>query len=451
MICRDRPTIAADSADISFRTPPQTGDRLPWTVCIALCLFMLSAIRFVNRDPLGRDVGWQGEMQFACVTLAAVLSGGVIWRRKQVFKPDAYLLFMAVFACLSLASAARSYWPPLSASKSVAFLAVVYTASGSCARIGSRNVLKVMYFALLATICCGLVLAAAGVYPLFDLDDYSGRTRFSLFVLHPGVVADFTAFAVLTGRLLPRKPPAWLQAVLVIMNILTSAKGATIGLLVSLVVSVAPWRRVTVGRLVAGAVLACVAVVVGFVALQTVDSSVMSEGPLATLYGSNLKDEILTVNGRVELWKTVVPLFQSCTLLGFGLDGAREVLLDAFDWSGNSHNAVFELILAAGLPGALLFLSGWGIALGRAAKLAPGWRSKVLAVHVYLLITSIASPIWTTSQYISVFFLAVINAAGRELQTVPESEAETAWTQVLPPSPSRSELNSVPYATPTRP
>lgn len=401
--------------------PLDLRDR-PWTVHLSIWFFMLSAIRFVNRDALGRDVGWQGFLQFGCVMLGALLCGGILWRRKEVMRIDAYLFTMAGFTCFALASASRSYWPPLSVIKALAFLAVVYTAAGSAARIGSQKILRSMYFALLATICVGLVLGAAGVFPFFEMDDYSGRTRFSLFVLHPGVVADFTAFAVLTGRLLPRKPPIWLEIILVAMNVLTSAKGATIGLLAALFVSVAPWKGLNVRRLAAGALALSVILAVLLIAINTTDIAAVSDGPIQTLYGNNLKEEVFTVNGRVELWKTVIPLIENSLGLGFGLDGAREVLLDAFDWSGNSHNAVLEVMLAAGLPGALLFLTGWAIALGRAARLSPEWRHRVMAVHVYLIITSFASPIWTTSQYISVFFLTLMNATARELLAPPEPD-----------------------------
>jgi hypothetical protein len=448
MITLRRWSAIRNRAVIASGVGPLPDAAAPWSVRISLFLFMLSTIRFVNRDALGRDVGWQGFLQFGCVMLSALLCGGIMWRAKQIFKPDAYFLAMLGFSCFTLVSASRSYWTPLSVSKTVTFLGVIFAAAGSCARTGSRNVMKIMYIAVLATLCLGLILAAIGVYPLFDLDEYSGRTRFSVFVLHPGVVADLTAFAVLTGRLLPRKPPAWLQATLVILSILTSAKGATIGLLVGLVVSAAPWRKVTIGRLAGAAVCVCLALVLGMVVMNTMDDRVLSDGPLATLYGGNIKEEILTVNGRVELWKTVVPLLDSTVLLGFGLDGAREILLGAFDWSGNSHNAVLELILAAGMPGALLFVLGWGIAIWRATKLPPGWRSKVLAVHVYLIITSIASPIWTTSQYISVFYLTVINATSRESFTAPAWGRWSARMRLFWSNPERPRLWASPDAPP---
>jgi hypothetical protein len=449
MISKAPPEVAPA---VSLTMTPRFGRAVPWTVSISLGLFMLSTIRFVNRDALGRDVGWQGFLQFACVALAPMLCGGIIWMRKQVLKPDAFLLAMLGFSLCTLASAGRSYWPPLSAVKSFAFFAVVFTAAGSCARIGSRCVLKIMYVAVLATVCFGLLLAAAGLYPLFDLDDYSGRTRFSLFVLHPGVVADFGAFAVLVGRMLPRKPPTWLQVCLVGMVILTSAKGATIGLLVSLVVSVAPWRRVTPGRLAVIAACLCIAIVLGCVALYTIDAASLSDGPLATLYGNNLKDETLTINGRVELWKTVVPLLSSALGLGFGLDGSRETLLDAFEWSGNSHNAILELILAAGLPGALLFLLGWGIAISRSVSLPPGdWRCRVIAVHVYLIITSFAAPIWTTSQYISVFFLTILNATGREGLVALRGDTQGPKTRTVWRNSVQSQSQANPYEQPAKP
>ena len=190
------------------------------------------------------------------------------------------------------------------------------------------------------------------------------------------------------------------------------------------------------------------ALVLGMIVMNTMDDRVLSDGPLATLYGGNIKEEILTVNGRVELWKTVVPLLDSTVLLGFGLDGAREILLGAFDWSGNSHNAVLELILAAGMPGALLFVLGWGIAIWRATKLPPGWRSKVLAVHVYLIITSIASPIWTTSQYISVFYLTVINATSRESFTAPAWGRWSARMRLFWSNSERPRLWASPDAPP---
>jgi O-antigen ligase len=355
-------------------------------------------------------------VQFFSALLAAVLTSDVLWRRRTIPKFDGFDAAMLGFACLTLLSSIRSFWPLLSAAKTCAFLSVFLAAAFSCARVGAQNVFRLLYISIIALLCLGLILGSLGVFPLFSADDYSGRTRFSMFALHPGVIADLCAYCILMSRFFPRKPPLLLTAVLLVMNVLTSAKTSIIALTVAWIVSAALWQRITLRGLAIGILGFTGAILSGWIVLNNLDPRWLSDGPLATLYGTNLTEEVTTVNGRVDLWKSTAPLAYSSLVLGHGFDGVREALMGKFEWAGNSHNSILELVLAAGVPGACLYLVAWGLAIRRATHARDPHRTRVLGIHVYFLVTSISAPIWTTSQFVALFVLTVLNAAAREYQ-----------------------------------
>ena len=77
------------------------------------------------------------------------------------------------------------------------------------------------------------------------------------------------------------------------------------------------------------------------------------------VYGTHVAGEVGNLDGRLALWTASLNLLQNAQALGYGFEGAREVMLSVASWSGNSHNGYLELALSAGLVGFVCFL--WGL------------------------------------------------------------------------------------------
>ena len=111
-----------------------------------------------------------------------------------------------VFAATALLSSVFSYWPVLSLIKGGMLVAILFVAIALCATRPAEEVLGYFYWSALVIIAAGMCLKFAYHEPLFDIDEYSGRARLTVFALHPGSLADLSALTILIGRLMPRRP-----------------------------------------------------------------------------------------------------------------------------------------------------------------------------------------------------------------------------------------------------
>lgn len=66
-------------------------------------------------------------------------------------------------------------------------------------------------------------------------------------------------------------------------------------------------------------------------------------------------EEIVSLTGRTDLWRSALDLSDAQPFVGYGLHGARTELLATFRWAGTAHNAWIEAALAGGGLGVGLF------------------------------------------------------------------------------------------------
>ena len=121
-------------------------------------------------------------------------------------------------------------------------------------------------------------------------------------------------------------------------------------------------------------------------------------------------EEIVTLNGRTDVWAESLPLVPGHPLFGYGMEGVRAALLRELEWAGHAHNAYLELLFAAGLPGLLTFLVAWGMAAATALRTTPGTRATVIGIYVYMFICGWTDPNLTLMQYLPVFLIVCIDA-----------------------------------------
>ena len=198
-------------------------------------LYAVSLVKFFLRDPLGADVGPQGPIELALLIMAGFTLLTTFHRRtwKLLVAPSAKA-FMA-FGALAALSSAFSYYPLLSFVKGLSFLLVCGIAVVAVSAFGSAQVIKYLYYSILIVLLAGLVLKFAGGGPLMAIDEYSGRARFTMFALHPAMLADLCAVTLLLSSfLMSKRPPLYFPAFLFAINIAAGSRAGSALLVVVL-------------------------------------------------------------------------------------------------------------------------------------------------------------------------------------------------------------------------
>ena len=136
--------------------------------------------------------------------------------------------------------------------------------------------------------------------------------------------------------------------------------------------------------------------------------------PFEQFYGDKVTlEEIATLNGRTNVWAESESMIPGTFLFGYGVEGARAAILREFEWAGHAHNAYLEVLFAGGMPGLIAFLLGWGAAVFKIARTDTPLRPYVLSLHVYMFICGLTDPNITLLQFLPLFLIVCVEAAGR--------------------------------------
>ncbi len=392
-----------------FRKPTQGPAFM--TLLLAMFLYAVSLIKFFVRDPLSLRTGLQGPIEIGLVILAALVLA-VVFRQRYwnfLWTPSA-VAFMA-FGAMATLSSVYSYYPLLSFLKGLSFLLVCGIAVVASSAFGPKNVITSLYRSLMIILAIGLIAKVAGGGPLLSIDDYSGRARFTLFAWHPGTLADLCALTLLTGLLLPKRPPLYCQIFLFAINVATASRASS-ALLVIILVSI----RLATVRLSPRFLFLCCCF--GSVLTLAMLVMIQKQGQPAemitigqSLHGDKLAEDLITFSGRKEVWSAAEPLVSHSLFLGYGLDGSRDVLINNTTWgAGNAHNSLLDLILAAGFPAMLVFFAGWATAVKSAWQWRMFTRIGVLEAYTYIAAFGIFSPNLTYLQGLSSFLILTMDA-----------------------------------------
>ena len=422
--------MRAAEASAGAVVPPH---RQAMVALAATLLYVASTTKYQARDPLSTQAGIQAVLEIGLVMGALGLSALITRPRTLVRHLTPTVIGFILFAVFAMLSSAFSFWPPLSLIKASLLVATVLTAAMLCAARPPKEVVTAVYWAVIALIVVGTMVKFASAQPLFDTDEYSGRARFTLFALHWGSLADFVAYTFLLGRLLPRRPPAICQALLVVVNLAAGARASTIALLL---VALFEWgwrQRVSMTALTVGSFSVAAAALVAFLwvngALPTPNV------PYERLYGDKVTvDEIVTLNNRTALWAESFRLVPGTLLFGYGLEGMRAVLLQEFEWAGHSHNAYLELLFAGGLAGLVSFLGAWGSAVRAGWRATSETRLSIIGLHVYMFICGLTDPNLTLLMFFPMFVIVCLDAVARAdiAASVADKGYRTAMAGFLP-------------------
>jgi O-antigen ligase len=397
---------------------PASDEARPWSepgamlAAAAMTAYVVSTIKFVNRDPLSTTTGIQALIEVAAVAVSVVLAAIPLVRSRSFPKLSAPAVGFAVFAATALLSSVFSYWPVLSLIKGGMLVAILFIGIALCATRPPEEVLGYFYWSAWFIIAAGVCLKLASHEPLFDADEYSGRIRFTVFALHWGSLADLSALTILVGRLIPRRPHWSVQLFLLIVNAATCARWSTASLILVIIASSLWATRISLKAMSLAMLGAATAALAAWIVLTA--QIPVGRIPFERFYGDKVTlEEIATLNGRTGVWAESESLIPGTFLFGYGVEGARAAILREFEWAGHAHNAYLEVLFAGGLPGLIAFLLGWGAAVVKSARTDTPLRPHVLSLHVYMFICGLTDPNITLLQFLPVFLIVCVDAAGR--------------------------------------
>lgn len=376
-----------DDAGIETRLERQRR----WLIWAAGFLYTLSLHKYVVRDAHATGSGIQGILEFGFTISAALCTFLALRGVKRRFPPSGAMLCFVIFGIFALASSWRSFSPPLSLAKGILFFAVLgmgYLA-GQAGYL--KRLLQSIYWTYAATLVVGILvgLALPSRFPLWETDEYTLRSRFSVFGTFPGTMGETAAYLILLAPLIFNRPHWISRGLLLVVNFLAGGKTSTVLLLVMLLVEyLLKIRQARSWRVVALAV--AVTCGVGFLAYLSVAKDIAPAAVvgnrLTGVYGNDVAAEATSLDGRLGLWEGSFSAMVASPALGFGVDGARDVFLKLAFWAGSAHNGFLDLGLDGGVIALFFFVMGLFMVFRACTLAAPNVRSQLLIVFVNMFV-----------------------------------------------------------------
>ena len=340
---------------------------------------------------------------FLCVFLAS-------WRHRKTYSPSLAMIALTIVGVLALASSWRSSIPTVSFVQGVLCLVVLATCyllsqSGLDARY-FRSVYRSYVFLLALGLVANLLLPHT--YPLWTIDEYSGRTTFSVFHTFFGVMGEDAALMVLLAPLVFDKP-LWISGTfLLAMNLLAGEKAPTIVLLVLLAIrfifSLRKWRSWRTVGIIFG--LSCLVSLAVYSSVNSASSPPILSTPMKALYGGRVSQNAASLDGRLDLWKRAIELFPTVPVLGYGFDGDRDLMLQVAKWSGSAHNSYLEVALSSGLLGVVFFAIAAASILSSCLRAPIALRLPLVSLLTFLGTQGIVGILFYNPSFIGLLLLA---------------------------------------------
>lgn len=391
---RLRKTVAALPQSLSERPASVAEERTPRLISVAAFLYAFSMHKFAVRNGLSSDTGIQGIIEltgmvgaFVCVLIAT--SG----RKRKYGFSYTYTCF-AILGVFALCSSWRSFYPALSVVKGIIFLAVITTGYLVNQSGMGRQYFRALYSWYVISLIVGLItgILLPNLYPLFSIDEYSGRTTMQVFDTFFLVIGEEAALFLLLAPIIRGRIGVLSQVFLFGINILAGGKVSTALLSTMLLLRFFTGvRRVRSWYAISVVATLIVAALVGTYAFlhHGVDLSAFTESA-QSIYGTKVGVEAKGLDGRLGLWLGALHLLENVPLLGYGFEGFRDLLLQIAIWSGSSHNGYLEMALASGWIGFTAFISGVAATVYASFRVGGRMSFYLLSVAFFIIIDAMA-------------------------------------------------------------
>ena len=379
------------------QTPHQispTTEKTPVLISLAALLYAFSMHKFAIRNGLSADTGIQGFVELGGMVGAFVCVFFATRKRPRKYGFSATYTCFVILGIFALGSFWRSFYPALSAVKAVIFLTVI-TTGYLVNQVGmGRQYFEAIYRWYVVTLVVGLItgILLPLMYPLFSVDEYSGRTTMQVFDTFFLVIGEEAALFLLLAPVIRGRIGILSQVFLFLANIFAGGKVST-----ALLCALLALRFFTgVRRWRSWHTVAVILAMVGLGALGTyaflhggLNSRLATQSAQA-IYGTKVAVEVKGLDGRLELWMGALPLLGNVPLLGYGFEGFRDLLLKIAIWSGSSHNGYLEMALASGLIGFTAFIAGLVFTVWACVRVGGRMSFYLLSVAGFILVDAMA-------------------------------------------------------------
>jgi hypothetical protein len=399
-------TQASRSLDGSQIPAASCGEPLPspWPLRLAVLLFVLGTVHYVERDPFHQDDSVLQpiiEISFVALGTCLALGAALHYRTRITLRLPSVLLLSTL--ALAVACSPRSWDPWLSATRGTLVLMLSVSTVALLRTYGVRRLLYCVLNAYLFLIVFGVIvgLASPEDFPLMvqDPGQEAIRARLHLFKIHPILLADDCAICLLIS-VLYRGP--WIRLLRLIFAsclVLTVTRASIIlGLPLYLVAEFLSSANVRRGlrpiSVVAVLVLLPAAIAIGLMFVYSDWWLVDQIRTSVSVIADATKDNV-TLNGRTALWSTLIQSLSLDNLYGYGVNGARYYVRTMNLWAEHSHNSILETIYTSGYVGALMIVSALSIAVVRLAKAWKSPQARLLTVTLaYVVAAGMMNPSW---------------------------------------------------------
>ncbi len=385
---------------------------------LGFLLLLLAQIKFRSRDPaaaLSGNIDSQIAFELLMYGLVLVIAlVNLVRILDRPLAPSRNELILGSYVFLAAISWFWSYAPSITLVRAFE-LAILYTFTFTAVRQLTPNGLLAALGASLTFMvltCAGLAAVfpwASGTRIAHQLSDFSweSQARFTWFAVQPINAAAETGvaliFLVAVGLYLPDgwrrrflRVPLWLYVVpLAIVLLVTRARGPLLATAVAILTL--SLRKYVQMRVVLWASLLLVLLFV-MIAVNTGTNLLSAENDVAgsanpivqfMLRGQSA-GEFFSMTGRSGLWSTILSLFESRPILGYGYVASRGVLLNVLPWAGEAHNALAETLLDLGIVGVILvwipLISSLFSSLSGETPELHGWAESFLFATLVFLI-----------------------------------------------------------------
>jgi O-antigen ligase len=382
-------------------------------------LYALSLHKYVHRDPLDPGSGIQGylEAMLLCIAFACSLIATRGTRRQ--YSPSLAIVCFVAFGILAFASSFRSFNPILSFGQAVLFLVVLGIGYVTGEAGLATRFFQAIYWTFTASLVSGLILGATlpSHFALWT-NELDGRTRLSVFGTFPGTMGETAGYLVLLSPILFQRSHWISRLFLLFMNFAGGGKTSTATLLLLLAVGYLYNLRVKLIPILVSGLGVLLYLALLFTSFRGVDfGKAIGEG-VNTIYGRNVGDQAVNLDGRLDLWRQSIPLLTDSLILGHGFGGVRDVLLNIAEWSGSSHNGFLELGFTGGILGIVIFLIGLTNVFRMCAHSARQLRRHAFLVLMYMMIIAVIGITFNFPSYFG--FLILVFLLYRSMQSIVE-------------------------------
>lgn len=346
-------------------------------------ILLIAGTKFRMRDPAASLDGVMDAQILLEIALFAVIGVGAlgVWIAEGArLRMRMVETLIVGYAALALLSTLWSIAPALTLVRATQLLIVsgfaivavrVLTPQGAVRTACTAVALYVLVFASLAAI-----------FPWASgMDQYLEPNRFAWFSVHPveaGTLAAIGALGLIAQTrwrrrtsLLPSRRNARLESwelrswelsavPLVILLVLTRARGPLLAFVAGLgmVMLMRVRSAVRIPLILITAAVSLVYLASGPDVRGWVASAANQDSSISRLFfRDQTADEVLELNGRLELWDDLRPAIARHSLVGYGYQASRPVVLDAASWASYAHNALLQTVLDLGLVGVLALIT----------------------------------------------------------------------------------------------